>query len=453
MPLYVEPGYWEPGYAEGDEESGLTVIVPPTTPRLMLWETLPLRTTRALGDYAEDQPLPHVFGDLRNSPFKLIRLSSTRYFASDGDIHIDAAFVDRQKVLDWESTLESDADGNAWTEVRFAAPVPDAAVVWATATGKRDPDSDELIENPADVAEWIFRLAGRDDDLSQLRAECSRLDLRVAGRIFETKAIKDHIDDVLQSVGAIWCPGMARLYPTTSDGVVLDLDRSEVENVKVSASLVDTADVLRLSFNRSDGRGKPLAYIELTASPKRYNGVTKEVAYNWLRTHANAESVGRPVMQRLAGERYDVEFDSSRLSLRPGMEVRLVDNREWPLDTDDPVITVLSIEPNRKANRVHVTGECMIGDRPNVTITAHSIALPDTTEAGLDVTVRDGIATFTATDEDGKPIAGARVSLDGGEAKTTDAQGKVRFTVTSGGLHEVAFEAPGFSPVTLQVLL
>lgn len=455
---FVTPGYWEPGYTVDDgAEVTPSPIRQPTPPRLLLWEQLPLRTTRMLGDYAEDLPLPVGFGDLSAAPFPLIRLSATRYFGFDHVWQVTQVFADKQLVRDWDSVLASDG-ARSWTEVHFAAPVPQGTAVSATGKGKRNADTGVLLENVADIAEFISHEAGRDDDFSQLRAESSALDIRVAGRISELKAVKDHIDEAMQSVGAIWSTlNMARLYPAAGDPqLVIDLDKSEVDGIEVTASVVDTADVLRLSYDRSDASGKALHYIELSASPRRYGGLSKEIVYPLLRTPANAEAIGRPVLQRLAGERYEVKFDSTRRSLRPGMYVRPVDHPDWPLDSDDPVIMILQVVPQPETNDVHVTGETLIGDKSIVTVTAHSIALADTVQAGLDVSVRDGVATFTATDEDGRPLAGARVSLDGGEAKTTDMQGHVSFTIAVGAegvLHEIAFEAPGFTPVKMEIPL
>lgn len=424
---------------------------------LLLSELLPLRTTRALGDYAEDTILPEVLGDLTDAPFPLIRLDDSRFFAADHPMDVTAVYVERQLVADWAMVLASDFAGRTWTEVRFAAPVPPGSEVSAAGTGRRDDATGELIANPADVVARICALAGRDDDWSALRAECSALDLTVAGRISERLAVKAQIDAVLQSVGAIWAHGMGRLYPSAATpSPVLDLDWSEVDEIDVSASLTDTADVLRLAYDRSDASGRAQHYIELTASPQLYGGLSKEVEYPWLRTPANAEAIGRPVLQRLAGERYDVAFLSTRRSLRPGQWVTLVDHPDWPLPGADPTIMVLSVEIDQDSASVRVNGECTVG-AATVTVTAHSLALPDTVEAGVDVSVRDGVATFTFTDSDGRPIAGAHVSLDGGAPKTTDAQGKVQFpvSVVAGEPvnHELAFEKSGFVPFTVVVPL
>lgn len=62
--------------------------------RLLLSEALPLRTTRTLGDYAEDAVLPERFGDLTAARFPLIRLSDTEWLAAAHAMEIADVFVD-----------------------------------------------------------------------------------------------------------------------------------------------------------------------------------------------------------------------------------------------------------------------------------------------------------------------------------------------------------------------
>jgi hypothetical protein len=429
-----------------------------TAPRLLLSEPLPLRTTRMLGDYAVDEPLPEIIGNLTDGDFPLIRLSAVRYFAADHPMQIARVFVARQNVLAWKAELQSDADGNTWTTVVFESPVDKGAAVSATGTGRLDPVNGALIENPADVLTRICAIAGRSDRWDALRAECSSLNLTVAGRIASAQSIRAQIDAITKSIGAIWVPGMARLYPTTADpSPVFDLDAAEVSAIQVSASIVDTADVLRLSYDVSDARNAPLHYMELSARPQRYNGVIVEQTAAWLRTPQAAETVGRALLRRLAGERYDVHFATTRRSVRPGDWVRLVANAGWPLAGADPVVMVLAVDITDK-NRadVDVVAEYLAAPMPMVSVSAFSIALPDEVAASLEVSVVNGVATFTATDDNGTPIAGARVTLDGSVARTTDAQGRVSFVIeqsAQGRAHTVLFEAPGFEPQTIAIEL
>ena len=415
-------------------------------------DPLPLRTTRALGDYADDTALQHILGDWSTTQFPLIRLSDTRFFAADHPMAVTKVFTARQESFGWQAYLESDESGNTWTIVEFSAPVPQDTEVTACGTGKRDDDTGELIENGADCMRYGAVLAGRDDDFSELRAECSELDIRIAVRIAERVGYRTYIDSVAESIGAMVWHGGARLYPTAADpSPILDLDRFEVSNLRATASLTDTADVLRLAYDRSDASGRALHYIQLSASPQRYGGLAKEVLYPFLRSPGNAEAVGRPALQRLAGEKYGVTFDSTNMAIRPGMWVRPVAHPEWMVSDTDPVIMVKSAEIDNDTNSVAVTGEVIVG-RATVTVTAHSLALPDTVEAAVDVAFQDGIATFTITDRDGKPLSHALCSLDGSVPKVTDAQGKVSFPAEP-GVHTLDVEAVGYLPFSLEVTL
>lgn len=418
---------------------------------LLLSELLPLRTTRQLGDYAEDVILPEVFGDLRHAPFPLIRLSPTRYFGADHPMTFRTIYAARQVTLDWEQVLGSDSGGRTWTEIHFGAPVPQGTQIDGAGTGRLDDRTGGLIENPADVMRRITQLAGRGDDWSGIRAECSGLNLAFAGRISERLSVKAHLDRVAQSFGIIWNHGMARRYPTADAPAPIHdfYALSDADQLQVSASLIDTADVLRLAYDWSDASGRALHYIELSASPQRYGGLSKEVLYPYLRTPANAEAVGRPVLQRLAGDRYDVTLASKQTTIRPGDWIRPVAHPDWPLPGADPVIMTLSVEIDSDTDSIKLTGETVIGES-TVTVSGHSIALPDTIEESVDIVIRNGFAILTFHESDGRPIRGGRVTIDGGSTLVTDAQGQVRYPA-DGLPHKGRFEAVGFLPFEFEV--
>lgn len=413
---------------------------------LFLFEDLPLRTTRVLGDFADDAVLAHRYGDLTQARFPLAKLDSVRYFAADHPMPITEVFIDDQPYVSYEASLESDGAGRTWTIVTLGAPAPNGAKVSAAGFGKLNPLTGALLENPADVIEDLMRLCGRSDDWSALRAEASAFGMKVAGSVSVVQPIKDQIDEITASVGAIWSPGMARLYPTTqTPRPIVYLNKLSASDLAISASVDDTADVLRLGYDYSEATGKARHFIELTASPQRFGGLVKELTFRWLRTPADAEVVGRPILQRLAGERYEVAFKSDETTLRPGVWVGLVQHPEWPFDGADPIMMALGVDVIQDSREVDVTAEHM-RTIPLVTVTAHSVALPDTATASLEVSTRDGITTLTVHDLADKPIQGARVSLDGGAPKTTDALGQVKYIVPR-GKHLFALEAPGHDPI------
>lgn len=415
---------------------------------LLLYENLPLRTSRMLGTYIDDAVLGHVYGDLTSAPFPLVRLTDSKFFVADHPMEVTGVIVERINTLGFEQALESDGVVT-WTVVNMAAPVPPGSEVWARGRGKRDPLTGELIRNPADIVTDVMRIAGRDEDWTALRAATSSM--RIAGRIGEIKSIRAWVDEILLSIGAIWSPGMARLYPTgTTPDDALELVGDEFSGVDVSATLDDTADILRLAFDRSDASGRMRQQIELTASPQRYGGIVKEVECGWLRSAADAETFGRAALSRIAGERYDVNFFSSQRSIRPGMWLRPVAHPEWQLPGDDPYIMALGVEVNPQSTTVQVRGETTLST-PTIRVTGRSFALSDTTDQGLSVSYANGIATFGATDENGNPLV-AFISLDGSVPKATDQHGRASF-IAAEGPHRVDIEAQGYVPVSMVITL
>jgi len=429
-----------------------TGVAPAVKPRLLLYENLPLRTSRMLGDFAQDFVLPHRYGDLTTARFDLGKLTASKWFVADHPMEVSAVFVDGQETDGWQRSIEWDGEGNSWTVVYLAAPADHDATVSACGTGKRSPTTGAVIENPAEVMADLCAFAGRSDTFPALRAECAVAGLRVAGSIDAEGSIRKHLDAICGSIGAIWTPAMARLYPIDSpSGPVATLTKQDAGNLGVSAVLEDTADKIRLAYDVATATDRPQHHLELSAAPARFGGVVQNLTMDWLRTPANAEAVGRRLMHRLAGERYAVTFDTSAVSTRPGDWVLLEDNPEWPFDGPDPVCMVLSVEVQPNAAAVRVTAETVMAS-PTVTVTAHTVAIPDTFEGALEVATRNGIATFTIYDEMNAPLPGARVSFDGGVPKTTNAQGQVAFPYTPGS-HEIAIEAPGRVSQTILVTL
>lgn len=424
--------------------------------RLLLSELLPLRATKALGAFAEDAALPHRYGNLTSGRFKLIRLDDSTFFVADHPMTVTAVFVDEQESKGWEQQTKADTIGHTWTVVRLAAPAAADARLSACGTGKRNPRTGTLIENPADICEDIMRLAGRTDAWwDQLRAEAAEEGLRLAGSIDTALSIRAVLDAVLGSAGAIWCPGMARLYPvSTVSGYIAPLDAQKALNIVVTADLDNTADIFRLSYDPDAAGDKSQHYVELTANPSLYGGVVREEVLSWLRTPGNAETVGRRMLQWFAGERYDVTFDCGDRSIRSGQWVRLLAHPEWPIPGADPYVMVLTAEVTPGSKTVKCTGKALLS-LPIVTVTAHSIALPTTREAGVEISIKGGVATLIVFDKDHIPIPGASVGLDGGAAKKTNAEGAVLFQIKVAKPpkeHRLAIQAPG-KVATVQTIM
>lgn len=423
---------------------------------LTLWEDLPLRTTAVLGDFAGKQILAQRFGDLRNTRFPLQKLDDLTWFAADHPMPITRVFVDDEATESFASEIRGDDIGNTWTVVLLSAPAPPDAKVSASGTGRRNPDTGALIENPADIMEFVLRLAGRTETFPLLRAECAAAGIVLAGSLDREQSIRAWLDEIAYSAGAIWTPQAARLYPISYvRGSIVPLDRFSASDIVAQSSLDDTADILHLSYDLNDATGQPQQFVELTASPQRFGGIVAEVTLRWMRQAANAETIGRRMLGRMAGVRYDVTHSTDQTSLRPCQWTRIVDHPQWPIPGGDPVAMVKAVDVDLQGKTSSITSE-VIASTPTISVTAHSVALPSTTSAAVSVSVANGVATFTIYDENGKPIKGAQCSLDGAAAKKTNEAGKVAFSITPATppkKHTLAVQAPGYTPFLTDIFL
>jgi hypothetical protein len=420
--------------------------------RILLSEPLPLRTTRDLGDYKADVALAHRWGDLRAAPFELHRLSDTKFFVADHPMQVTGVWVQRERTLSFEPRLESDDAGHTWQVVEFTAPIDQEHTVWGAGFGKLDPATGDLVTNPADIMAGVCAIAGIDLTFPELREQASADGIQLAGSVYEVRAVKAWLDEIAASCGAIWTTQSSGLYPNSVGGTVFDLEPDVVGGLsEPEASIDDTCDVLRIGYARADATGRMLKSVKLAASPQLYGGVEVELLLPWVREARDVETIGTRVLRRMAGERFEASFTIERGDVRPGRFLRLVNNREWHLPGDDPVFMALAVDVDPDSGKTQVFGETLLST-PEVIVSGHSAALTDLTEGGVDVDVRDGFVFLTIRDEDGRPMVGVRVSLDGGAPRITNDQGIVSFVAVS-GTHEVLIEKPGFDTLRGEIVV
>ncbi|MBS0475609.1 MAG: carboxypeptidase regulatory-like domain-containing protein, partial [Proteobacteria bacterium] len=64
-------------------------------------------------------------------------------------------------------------------------------------------------------------------------------------------------------------------------------------------------------------------------------------------------------------------------------------------------------------------------------------------QPGITVEVANGEIIFTARNEQGRPLAGARITLDGAASRVADSNGRVSFPAAR-GRHVLRIEAQGY---------
>lgn len=420
--------------------------------RLLLSENLPLRTTKDLGDYVVDEVLPWRFGDLRDSWFDLIKLEDDVWFVADHPMTVTEVRVGKEITSGWQRELQSDDQGRTWTVVRLAAAAPEGQKVSALGTGYRSPVNGQLVENPADVIQVVEEIAGRSGDWSQLRAECSRDGIFVAGSLDSQQTVQAWIHEITSSVGAIWSNDVKRLYPVdTPTELVWLLESDRVHDLRTSADAQETSDILRVGYDWSQADGRALHSITMEAKPTRFGGKITQLDLKWLRKPRAAELVTGRLLQRLASRRYQVRFSTDETNIRPGHWVKLIAHPLWPFTEGDPTLMVVSVLSDPLKLTTEITGEVMYST-PSVEVLTFSLAVDNTETGQVDVEFKNGIATFTVLDDNNQPLVGARCALDGGLVKFTNTQGKVSFTTTRGS-HQLVIEHELYNSQTLLVKL
>ena len=89
--------------------------------------------------------------------------------------------------------------------------------------------------------------------------------------------------------------------------------------------------------------------------------------------------------------------------------------------------------------------EAPVGEPPAIETTRLSAAFDPLIQPGITVEVANGEIIFTARNERGQPLPGARITLDGGAKRIADANGRVSFPVAR-GRHVLLIEADGYPP-------
>jgi hypothetical protein len=418
----------------------------------LLSELLPLKKTSALGAYKQDAILPWVYGDLSSSPIKLVWLTDNTYIAAAWPCQeVVGVQIDKQETAGFNASILQDAQGNSYQAIELAAPAPDGSLVTATLKGKVSVRTGALMENPAEIIEDIHLQIGSVVNLSDFYNECNNDDLKIAGVIDSAVSARAAINEICESVGAIWTRKTARLYPAPVPQEQVNTfqryDLRNVKNLKASASIANAADGLRFEFDYQQASSEFGAYVELLGKPARY---LKQVSRSakWLRGNATAVKVGARKLERLAGTLLSLSFESDTMFIEPGQWAYI----DHPLLPVSAYIMILSANKSLSKNQVRITAE-MIVEKPQVIVVLNSAQrISPTQSAAVDVAIDNNLVTFTIKDSDGRAISGAETFLDGVGPRISDAGGKVTFDYLKGA-HILGVEAAGYVPFELEVQL
>lgn len=429
---------------------------------MLLSDPIPLRTSESLNAYREAAALPWWFGDLTHSPQALVQLSDTEFLAADHPMTITSVQIDGQQVEGYGSNFVTDGEGVTYTVVALTAPLPIGAQITACGTGERNPRNGALIENPADVLERIFErcqyeiTAAIYQGLYQLRSQCAAEGLVIGGRVPFAVTLREKINEIMRSIGGGWCNGNFWLYPTPDALTAFDADTPQRLPGATVSACVATADAsydtLHIKFDDQSYAAEHRQALKMRVRPSLGEGVaTVTLLAPWLRNIRAATLVAQRLLTRASGEAYVLTIDASPVN--PPViigEVIAIASPRLPYVSVWPV-TVIAAERINAATKL--IGELLI-PQPSLVfeVVSRTIAGGITQLPAVEVAFANGIATFTITDDNGKPLTGARVTLDGVTPLRTDNQGVVRFP-SSRGSHVLSVDASGFAPFSLPLVI
>ena len=164
----------------------------------------------------------------------------------------------------------------------------------------------------------------------------------------------------------------------------------------------------------------------------------------WVRRARDALALGEAAIKRRARAQWTCSLPiAPEPALRPGDRITL--DQPW-LPSGEAIITAAEIRENGQT----LTAVAWAGEVPRVELSAQGAYLPEASVQPVSVSYVDGIATITILTDLGEPLAGASVTLDETQTRTTDRNGQVQFA-TERGWHTLLVVAEGYTTLEMEI--
>lgn len=416
---------------------------------------IPLRNSSVWAGYREAVAIPHRYGSASGS---LIQYNATRtqfVWCDHAAQSIDTVLVGGQSVGDWVWRNTVDSTGHTVTMVEFGQPQDEGATLFARGRGKRHPADGRAMTNPADVI-WdvLANLAGRDitsTQLTEFRNECVREGVEVGGSIDSEDSVQSVVRAICASVGAIYCadmPGLCKLWP----GVSTPSPRITIKESPLTAGAAMDRITTELTIRFAHEGRQPRGSVRMDApdAVARLGLRSDTIDAPWITSYRVAVAVGKRLLQQRARKQWAIQFKSTRaLSVGDGVTL------SHPMSPATGTHMVLSRETNLDTGAGSASVLVPVGDAPVVRLVNQSSAFDPAQYANAIVTNAGADRILTLVEQDGRPIANAAVTLDGGIVRYTDSAGRVSFPVSSmpAGEHVLAILTEDGRTLTMTVLI
>lgn len=416
------------------------------TRQRLLSDQFPLRRSIVLPDYREDTWLPWVYGYATVNPIPLDAEGLEYLLADHAIVRIVSVRSGGSELDGWQLVQRADETGHPVATITFAQP-PDSFA--ATIAGKRHPQSGALLEHPADIAEDMLAEAGwsvPSGAFDALRAAWPTLTL--GGILDSPLTLRDAISCVMSTVDADWSasPLSAWAWDDASQPSKATLTAANCPDGTATARHDSVINTLRISYGYDWAEGAPGGSLVLVA-PDVLNDqgeLTADLDLPWVRRARDALALGEAALQRRARAEWTYSLPiAPEPELRPGDRITI--DQPW-LPSGQAIITAADIRETGQT----LTAVRWAGVVPRVELSAQGAYLPEASVQPVSVSYVDGIATITILTDLGEPLAGASVTLDETQTRTTDRNGQVQFA-TERGWHDLLVVAEGYATLEMEI--
>jgi len=391
---------------------------------------LPLRTSMAWGAFRSQSVLPRRYGDAVGGALIAYNAARTEFVWADHAVtSVDRVTVAGQVVGDWEWQNTTDSAGHPIALVRFGQPQDEGADLAASGRGMRHPLDGRPMTNPADVIGDVLALAGRavpPATLESFRRAADAAGLFVGGSIEDSaESAQSVVRAICASVGAIFNPdmrGLCQLFPGGS--MPAPRVRFSRGQASAAAAVDDLVNDLTIAYAWSAGEPGAALRLEAPDAVARYGRRTTTLDARWLTSARVALNVGRRLLSHWARPQWRVEF-SPAASVSVGDAVAFA----HPALPIAGTHLVLSRSADLDAGTFSAGVRVSAGDAPAIRLIQQSTAFGPQQYANASIATVGNERILTLREENGMPIAGASVTLDGRIQRTSDAGGRVSFPV------------------------
>lgn len=417
---------------------------------------VPLRSSTLWGGYRESKLIPHLYGDVTSEAIQYNAERTLFVWADHAVSNISDIESAGQPVAsaDWSNTLDS--TGHPVAMIRLNSPLEENSTLTATGTGKMHPRTGAVIRNPATVV-WdvLANIAGRDiaeTELDDFRDECAALNIEVSGKV-SGGSVQSIPREICASVGAVFSadmPGYCRVYPGGSSRPAVATIGDTIK-ISSTADLSSVSNDLTVEYAHADGKPMQTLQVESIESVARYGRRSGTHSAPWISSSRVAYDVAARLLKMRARLQWAVAVDEITGAPRVG-DIVALDHVSLPVQGD---YMILSRAVDFDADLTSIAFEVPVGDEPIVSLVRVSTAFSPEQYASVSGETSGSSYILTLREEDGRPMAGAAVTMDGSTTRYTDSGGRVSFpgNIATPGRHTLDIVTNDDPPQTLSSII